>query len=223
MPQKAECESYHFGASGGIGRSILKAILSNPEFTHVRLILRSKISLLDHQKVEQVVVDFDRISDPEYSHLFKGFDVAFYSLGVYAGFVPKDYYLQVEHSLALTIGQLLATAGIPELHWVTAIGVSPKSPFLFGRVKAEVEESVGKMRFRRVAFYRPGGVLTSDGSGQFGNWRVQLYRLLDRGGWFTVDGDGFGQVMVNNALLEDEEGVEVFKNRDITLFQKLYL
>lgn len=191
-----------------------------------------------------VTIDFDNLENVV---IGGEHDIGFYSLGVYAGFVSEEDYIKLEYVKALALGALFKRCGVKDVHWVTAIGtgemqynirkclsfkdnlwlalnlclLAPNSPFLFGKTKFKVEQSVGALGFERVVFYRPGGVLTSDGSGQFGKERIGLMRWLDWFRWLTVDGAEMGQVVVHNSIHGGGgRKKDIFKNGHINQYAR---
>lgn len=142
--------------------------------------------------------------------MFKGHDVAFYAIGVSQTQVTEAVYRKIELENALTIARMLREGEVPEVHWVTGRGTKKDSWFLFGKVKAEVEEKISQMGFRRAAFYRPGGVITPEREKNLG---FKIFQGIDFSRKLTITSLDIGKAMVNNSLKkEGVKEVEIFEN-----------
>ncbi|XP_021966460.1 oxidoreductase HTATIP2 isoform X2 [Folsomia candida] len=198
------------GGSGTVGSGIVKALANCPLYEKVTLLGRSRIELPEtenYAKFTQTTMDFENISSQ--GALFAGFSTAFYAIGVSQNKVDEETYRKIELTNALAIATLMKEASIPDIHWVTGGGSSKNSLFLFGRVKAEVEETIGKMGFRRVIIYRPGGIL-ADKSSSMGPKTTTVLRAVDPFHLMSVEAELLGEVMVGNSIKEMEgEGNEM--------------
>lgn len=102
--------------------------------------------------------------------------------------------------MSLRIMELLHAAKIPQVHMMSSMFTSKTSWVHHLRVKAEVEEQLGGVGFRRFVFYRTGGVLTPDYRGmlhpiqQFVAWFTDPFR------WGNIPAEVIGQAMVNNSF-----------------------
>ncbi|OXA63832.1 oxidoreductase HTATIP2 [Folsomia candida] len=192
------------GGSGAVGSGIVKALANCPQYEQVTLLGRSRIELPEtenYAKFTQTTMDFENI--PSQGALFAGFSAAFYAIGVSQTKVDEETYRKIELTNALAIATLMKEVSIPDIHWVTGQGTSKNSLFLFARVKAEVEETIGKMGFRRVIMYRPAGIL-ADKSSSMGPKATSVFRAIDRFHVMSVESELLGEVMVGNSLKEME-------------------
>ncbi|KAK6049208.1 hypothetical protein COOONC_13287 [Cooperia oncophora] len=66
------------GASGAVGKQLVDALVSSRQFKKILIIGRREIQL-NHENVEQKVIDFDAIEN--HADIFKDIDVGFCALG----------------------------------------------------------------------------------------------------------------------------------------------
>src|ERR1700693_2970474 len=91
------------GASGLIGSNLLQIFLNEPGYDEVLILVR-KESPIEHTKLKQLVVDFNRLND--YSELIKG-DAVFCCLGSTKAKTPDlNEYRKIDHDYPLQLGQI---------------------------------------------------------------------------------------------------------------------
>ena len=145
------------GATGMIGRLIVRYALSDPAVTSVTSVGR-RATGLSHHKLHEVVhadfTDFARV-EPE----LDGISAAFFCMGVYTGTVP-DAELR-----RLTADAPVAFAR--SLHRVSPTAVfcllsgqgadqSGRSRMAYARYKGAAESAILALEFKRAHFFRPG-------------------------------------------------------------------
>jgi uncharacterized protein YbjT (DUF2867 family) len=140
------------GATGLIGNNLLQQLLGHPGYTKVIAVVRKKIPL-QHPKLEQLVVDFDRLE--EYKDEIKG-DVVFCTLGTTKNKTPdQEQYRKIDYQYPLDIAFIAQQNGVPQYHLVSALGASEKSAFFYSRLKGEVERDLKTIPFNAIHIYRP--------------------------------------------------------------------
>lgn len=174
----------------------------------------------NYEKFDQKTMDFDKIS--EHADLFKGYDTGFYAIGVSQTAVTEDVYRKIELDNAIELAKMLKEGGCKDVHWITGQGTSKTSWYLFGKVKAQVEEAVGQMGFRRVTFYRPAGIIPMElGSVSKGQAAVLgTFKALDVCRWMSVESEVLGKAMVANSLRDSDKAVEILDNGAINKIGK---
>lgn len=140
------------GATGLIGNNLLQQLLDHPGYTKVIALVRKKIPL-QHPKLEQLVLDFDRLED--YKNEIKG-DVVFCALGTTKNKTPdQEQYRKIDYQYPLDIAFIAQQNGVSQYHLVSALGASEKSAIFYSKLKGEVERDLKTIPFNAIHIYRP--------------------------------------------------------------------
>ncbi len=140
------------GASGLIGSNLLDILLRKPEFDAVLILVRKELSIR-HEKLTQLVVDFDKLD--YYSKAITGHAV-FCCLGSTRKKTPDlNDYKKVDHDYPLQLAQIAYKNGIPQYHLVSAISANADSSNFYTKLKGEVEEDIKKVGLRGLYIYQP--------------------------------------------------------------------
>lgn len=143
------------GATGLVGKEVVKLLLDNPQFDKVRIFVRRDSEIV-HPKLEQQIVDFS--STESWEKQLKG-EVLFSALGTTlkkAGSKEKQY--QVDVSYNLEFAQKAKQNGIETYVLVSAIGADANSRLFYNRIKGELDEAVLKIGFRKLTILRPSAL-----------------------------------------------------------------
>lgn len=140
------------GATGLVGRELVRILINNGEVDKIRLFVRRK-SGFEGVKIEEHIIDF--LSPETMSHLLTG-DVLFSSLGTtlkQAGSKAAQY--QVDYTFQYQFAQIAARNGIPVYVLVSSAGANPRSLIFYSRIKGVLEEKAAELPFRSIAILRP--------------------------------------------------------------------
>lgn len=144
------------GASGLIGKSIVRLALADPAYREVRVIVRREFPLSD-PKLRVTVGDLSRLE--EHGSLFDADDV-FCALGSTikkAG--SQEAFREVDFGYPLQAARLTGRNGGGTFLIVTSIGADRGSRVFYSRVKGEVEEAISKAGIPSVHVFRPSILL----------------------------------------------------------------
>lgn len=146
------------GASGLIGTKLLNLALSHQGVSEVLVLVRKELPL-QHAKLKQLPVSFDRLED--YSDLIQG-DVIFCCLGTTKRKTPDQTdYRKVDYDYPLKLGAIGAKNNVQQYHLVSSLGADKNSLVFYSRLKGEIEEAIQKLSFTSIHIYRPS-LLTGD-------------------------------------------------------------
>lgn len=157
------------GASGLVGRELLRLCLLDPDVSLVKSLLRRDVPLeallpaaqpgdaplTDDQrhKFQPCIVDFERLDrHPEHFAV----DAVFCALGTtirQAG--SQAAFRKVDFDAPLQIAQLAHAQGASSFILVSALGASANSRVFYNRVKGELEEAIGALGFARFVVAQP--------------------------------------------------------------------
>lgn len=140
------------GATGLIGNNLLQQLLDHPVYTKVVAIVRKEMPL-QHPKLEQLVVDFDRLENHE-AHI-KG-DIVFCALGTTKSKTPdQSLYRKIDYQYPLDIAFIAQQNGASQYHLVSALGANTQSAIFYSKLKGEVERDLKSIPFQAIHIYRP--------------------------------------------------------------------
>jgi len=143
------------GATGLVGKQLVSTLLENKNFEKVRIFVRRDTGL-NHQKLEQQVVDFGKTETWE--KLLTG-DVLFSALGTtlkQAG--DKEKQWEIDYTFNLNFAQKAKENGIENYVLVSSVGANSKSSMLYTRMKGELDEAVAKIGFQNLVILRPASL-----------------------------------------------------------------
>lgn len=122
----------------------------------------------------------------------------------------------MEIELTLELAKLVKEAGVQDFHYISGTKADPNSWRLYARVKAEVEQGIGALGFRRVVLYRAAAILLADRPTSVRKVVDAVASNLDIFKKHTINSELFGRVVVAQALAPGSgNGVEVIENQDI--------
>lgn len=140
------------GASGLVGREVLRLALEAPEVSAV--FAPSRRPLAPHPKLTAPIVDFDRL--PELEPWWQA-DAVICTLGTtikVAG--SQEAFRKVDYSYPMAVARLARQHGTPTFVLNSALGADAGSGIFYNRVKGEVEHGLRSLGFPSLVLARPG-------------------------------------------------------------------
>ena len=137
------------GASGLVGREILKLLLADDSVGTVHSLGRRALSL-EHAKLTQHTVDFSALP------ALPPIDEAFIALGTtikVAG--SQQAFRAVDYEAVVAVGRAAKAAGATRLGVVSAMGADPKSTLFYNRIKGDTEQALKGLGFTTLVIARP--------------------------------------------------------------------
>lgn len=140
------------GATGLIGRQLLDILLAGDVYDEVLILVRKKLDLT-HKKLNQLVVDFDRLES--YATSVTG-DAIFSCLGSTKKKTPdKALYYKIDHDYPLRLAKMAEQNGVKQFHLVSSIGANPDSGTFYIRLKGETERDIRVLNIPSIYMYEP--------------------------------------------------------------------
>ncbi len=204
-----------FGATGLVGRACLSYLLDSPVYDKVVTFGR-RILEEDHPKLEQQIVDFNRLKD--YGSLLVGDDV-YCCLGTTmkkAG--SKEAFYKVDFTYCDEIAKIASANGAQQFLLVSSIGAYSNSMFFYNKVKGQLENAVKHYPFQSVHIFRPAVLMGKREEGRFGetvgislgkafNFATSGKLLKYR----PIDGDQVAKAMVVQAEIA-AHGIHIYES-----------
>jgi uncharacterized protein YbjT (DUF2867 family) len=144
------------GATGLIGKELVKIISENGEYQRVHLLVRRPIEV-ESDFCEVHIVDFDELN--KYHELFQVTDV-FCCLGTTIKVAKtKEAFRKVDYEYPVEAAKLAEENGAEKFLIVSSMGADPKSLFFYSRVKGDVEVTLKSLDLPSLHIFRPSLLL----------------------------------------------------------------
>ena len=141
-----------FGASGLVGNHLLNQLISNNNYSNIKLFVRSSIDISD-PKIEIIQTDFNNLEN--HKEDIKG-DDCFVCIGTTKKNSPdKDDYRRVELDIPKEIAKIAKSNLVNSFIFVSALYANPKSSGDYVRFKGLVEEELKELNFSKFGIMRP--------------------------------------------------------------------
>ena len=145
-----------FGASGLVGSHLLNQLISNNNYSKIKLFVRSTIDL-DDPKIEIIQTDFNNLEN--HREDIKG-DDCFFCIGTTKkNSLDKNEYKRVELEVPKQIAQIAKSNFVNSFVFVSSGYADPKSSGDYLKFKGEVEEELKKLNFSKLGVMRPSFLL----------------------------------------------------------------
>ena len=150
------------GTSGLVGGELTQLLLDDPRYNKITVLVRKPLASSDfkdpYQKLEPLVVDFDKLQD------YQGYftvDHVYCCLGTTiktAG--SKSAFRRVDFEFVHIAAQLARAQRAKGFVWVSSVGADAKSNNFYLRVKGELENAIMTMpQLEHAAAVRPSLLL----------------------------------------------------------------
>jgi uncharacterized protein YbjT (DUF2867 family) len=203
------------GATGLVGRELLRLLSAAPEVSEVRALVRRPLITRRDSKVRECRVDFERLdAHPEW---FRA-DAAFCALGTtikVAG--SQEAFRRVDFDYPLAVARAARAAGASHFLLVSALGASARSTVFYSKVKGELEDAIIALGFASVTIARPS-MLAGDREE-----KRPLEELAKKLGWLVpprwkpVEASSVAAALVD-AMRRRAPGVEILENAALRAF-----
>lgn len=205
------------GSTGLVGTYCLSDLIASNAYSRVIALVRRPMPL-NHPKLDQRVVDFERLQELPVSSC----DDVFLALGTTmrkAG--SQAAFRKVDYEYPRRIAEAGLRLGAQRLVLVSSVSADPNSRNFYIRVKGELEQAVAPMPFEAVYILRPSLLLGRRAEKRFGEGIAQslmpLIAPVMRGEWKryrAISAETVAKAMVG-AAQSGQRGVHVYEYDDI--------
>ena len=146
------------GASGLVGRELVRELLASESCERVYALVRSPLAATPtHPKLTQIQADFTRLAEPPApiagAHLFCALGTTIKKAG------SQDAFRAVDQGAVLAYASWGREHGAERFLAVSSLGADPSSSVFYSRVKGETERDLAKLSFSSLVFFRPSLLL----------------------------------------------------------------
>ncbi|MGI4729633.1 MAG: NAD(P)H-binding protein [Janthinobacterium lividum] len=165
------------GATGLVGSLLLEQLLHHPEFSEVLVLVRKQLPF-QHEKLKQLVVNFDHLED--YQAQING-DAIFSCLGTTRQKTPDlNLYRKIDHDYPVELAKIGAKNSIPQFHIVSSVGANSNSFVFYTRLKGETEQDLKKTGLQSLYIYQPSFLTGNRKEKRFGErFGMKLAKLIN--------------------------------------------
>jgi uncharacterized protein YbjT (DUF2867 family) len=145
-----------FGASGLVGSHVLNQLISNNNYSKIKLFVRTTINISD-PKIEIIQTDFKNLEN--HREDIKG-DDCFFCIGTTKKNSPdKNEYKRVELEVPKQVAQIAKSNSVNSFVFISSGYADPKSSGDYLKFKGEVEEELKRLNFQKLGIMRPSFLL----------------------------------------------------------------
>jgi uncharacterized protein YbjT (DUF2867 family) len=159
MP-KIEYTAMLLGATGNVGGRILHLLEQSPLCRKVTVVTRRNVAELTSPKVQQVVVNMDKLEEELAPHA-SGVDIALAAFGVGKGSakMADEEVRRIEITYPTAFASAAKAGGARVLAMMTAAGANAQSSNKYIRNIGDKEKKSEALRFDFLGLYRPAVIL----------------------------------------------------------------
>jgi len=146
------------GSSGLIGSKLLNILLDQSGYDEVLILVRKELTI-NHPKLVQLVVDFDKLDN--YASAITGHAI-FSCLGTTRKKTSDlAAYRKIDHDYPVKLAEIAKTNGVEQYHLISSIGADSTASNFYTKMKGEVEDDIKKVGLKSLHIYQPS-FLTGD-------------------------------------------------------------
>jgi uncharacterized protein YbjT (DUF2867 family) len=194
------------GASGLIGRSLTQQLLNSDDYGQIIALVRKPLGL-QHNKLSEVIVDFDELANIQD---FPKADDIFCCLGsTMKNAGSKDAFYKIDFTYPYELAKAAHAAGADRYFLVSALGAKKNSKYFYNRVKGELEDRISFLDYRTVYIFKPSLLRGNRGESRMGeSFMLGLTRIIPFIGplkkYHPIHADKVADSMMKVAKQEDK-------------------
>ena len=157
---KVEYAAMLLGATGNVGGQIFRLLVQSPLCKKVLVVTRRHVAELANPKVQQVVVDMDRL-EAELAPHATGVDIALAAFGVGKGSakMADEEVRRIEVTYPTAFASAARAGGARVLAMMTSAGADSRSSNKYVRNMGDKERKAEELNFDFLGLYRPAVIL----------------------------------------------------------------
>ena len=145
-----------FGASGLVGGQLLNQLISNNNYSKIKVFVRS-VPQISNPKIEIIETDFNNLAN--HKEDIKG-DDCFFCIGTTKQNSPdKNEYRRVELDVPKDIAQIAKSNSVNSFVFISSGYADPNSSGDYLKFKGQVEEELKRLSFPKLGIVRPSFLL----------------------------------------------------------------
>lgn len=204
------------GATGAVGKEILKETLKSDFYTKVYVLGRSSINNIeDNEKLEKIVVDFEDLNIPV--EILDNADI-FAALGTTIKIAKtKENQRKIDLDYTLNFAKLCENR-VRSFNVVSAVGANKDTNSFYLSLKGKLEDGLGKMNLGALRIYRPSLLIAEREDKRLLEEifmkAAPFFKKILRGSlkkYSPIETSFLGEVMVTFAINNKSKGIYTYK------------
>ena len=205
------------GATGAVGKEILKEILSGEYYERIYILGRNSItSLPDEERLTKIIINFENINFD--THILENADV-FASLGTtikIAGSKENQRKIDVDYTVNFA---KLCEGNIRSFNVVSAMGANSKSKNFYTSFKGELEDKLKELNLGVLRIFQPSLLISKREDKRFFERLLikisPIFQILLKGKmkkYSPIEASLLGKVIVRFATENKEKGTYTYND-----------
>lgn len=205
------------GATGLIGKNIVKLLIQDPAYTKIKLFVRRSTGISD-SRLEEHIVDFNKIEN--WKAQVHG-DELFSALGTTikkAG--SKEAQYKIDFTYQYEVAKTASENGVAKYLLVSSLGANKDSSNFYLKIKGELDQKVRELSFKNIFIFRPSllvGNREENRSGEsigaiFGKVIAIIPGLRK---YRPIPGELVAKAMLNTAKIKSDSACKIFTADEI--------
>ena len=164
-----------FGSTGLIGSQLLNILLQDDEYSTIKAVVRSPISV-SHKKLEVIVNDLTNTNSLKKN--ISG-DRCFFCIGTTKSQTPnKNEYRRIEYDIPVQIASIAEKNNVNCFLYISSLGSNPNTNNTYLKNKGEVEEKLKGLNFKQLTIVKPSILLGKRSEFRLGDFLSQRIFVL---------------------------------------------
>ncbi len=188
------------GASGLVGNSLLRQLLTNPHFSQVQILVRNSLGIED-PKLTEIIVDFK--DEGAFSSALLENSVIFSCVGTTQKKVNGnwDLYKSIDFDITVNAARLGHTKHCSNFIFVSAIGADKNASNKYLKLKGQIEKNIELQHLPRVFALRPSLLIGPRSEFRLGEkiaqWAMPAFNFLLPYKYKTITADQVAAKMIS--------------------------
>jgi uncharacterized protein YbjT (DUF2867 family) len=200
------------GATGLVGREIVRLLCADPGVDRIVVITRRPFVAPDDPKLQMKVLDFDALESAADAFAVNQIFCALGTTMKQAG--SESAFRRVDLEYPLAAARLGVDHGASHFLLVSAVGASATSRVFYNRVKGELEDALRTLPYNSITIARPSLLIGDREEHRLGEELGKRLGWLTPGRYRPVAASAVALALVL-AAREDRPGMHIMESEDI--------
>ena len=204
------------GATGLVGKEVVKQLIADKSCKEVILLVRNKTEI-KHPKIKEILFDFT-------SSKYEIENVEADSMIICIGTTmkkaqTKEKFKEVDLSIPVKLARLAIKLNVQKVAIISAMGADPKSSFFYNRVKGEMEAQLISLNIKNLTIVRPSLLIGDRNEFRFGErFAEKVYSIIPFAfpkKYKPIDASNVARAMIKASFTLSNKQVNIIENSHI--------